>query len=218
MRIISATLFCRSYGEDPGLAARKAGKGMILVGWHGTTFIPVTKYRKRGYWSMISTSRDGEYQDRIFKKLGFNTVRGSSSARGAIQSTIRIVRELKAGAVLAHTPDGPRGPWREFQQGAIFMAIRSGCDIAVVASYASPRFILSTWDHYLIPYPFARAAIVYGKPHHIPPDIDEQEQARWAEKLAEEINVLEAEAARHVGYHIEPNPTSSNSESVRLTQ
>src|SRR5665213_3071373 len=111
MRTVSATMRFRVYGEDPGKAAQAAGKGMILVGWHGTTFIPVTKYRNRGYWSMISTSRDGEYQDRIFKKLGFNTVRGSSSARGAIQSTIRIVRELKAGGVLAHTPDGPRGPW-----------------------------------------------------------------------------------------------------------
>jgi lysophospholipid acyltransferase (LPLAT)-like uncharacterized protein len=149
---------------------------------------------------MISTSRDGEYQDRIFKKLGFNTVRGSSSARGAIQSTIRIVRELKAGAILTHTPDGPRGPWREFHNGAIFMAMRAGCEIAVVASYASPRFILPTWDHYLIPYPFAKAAIVYGKRYKIPADIDESEQGKWAAKLSNEINELEAEAARLVGY------------------
>ena len=166
---------------------------------------------------MISTSRDGEYQARIFGKLGFNTVRGSSSARGAIQSTVKITRELKSGGILAHTPDGPRGPRGVFQNGAIFMAMRSGCDIAVVSSYAYPRFILPTWDRYLIPCPFARAAFVYGKPHHFPAGISEEEQAVWAQKITDEINALEAEAARHVGCRSYFEETPSKPESVGQT-
>ncbi|MGO8669806.1 MAG: lysophospholipid acyltransferase family protein [Capsulimonadaceae bacterium] len=183
-------------------------KGVICVLWHGRTFLPTNYFRGRGYWSMISTSRDGEYQDRIFKRFGFNTVRGSSSARGAVQATLTLVKQVKAGSVLAVTPDGPRGPSRCAQPGVIYLAMKSGCPILPVGISASPRRLMRTWDRYLIPMPFARAVVVFGQPIYIPSDVrSEVEQQLWAQKVGAEIDTLEMEAERLAGAPLPQNAT-----------
>ena len=199
-RLIACTLRLRVIGEERVRALEAAGKGVILVTWHGRTLIPITRFRGRGYWAIISTSRDGEYQNRIFRRFGFQTVRGSTSARGAVQAALTMVRHLKGGAILAFTPDGPRGPSRQVQPGAIFLAQKSGCPIIPAGISARPRKLTRAWDRYLVPLPFARAALIYGEPIYIPPDAKgEEEQRRWAERVGAAIDALEAEAERMVG-------------------
>ncbi len=181
-------------GEEKIEETRKLHGGLILVSWHGRTFVGINHYRKRGYWAMISTSRDGEYQNEIFHMYGFNTVRGSTSARGAVKSALKMAKELKNGAVLAHTPDGPRGPIHVVHPGAIFFAEKSGCPIIPVGSSIFPAKYLSTWDQYQLPWPFARAALVYGEPMMIPSNLDEAARAEFCSRLGDEISRLEAEA------------------------
>ena len=186
-------------GEDQIDTARTHyGRGVVTFTWHGRTFVPVARFRGRGYWSMISTSRDGDIQDSIFHRFGFNTVRGSSSNRGAIQSTVRVIKELKRGAVLAHTPDGPRGPNRHFHEGAIFMAQRSGSPVIPCGISAYPRKLLSTWDSYMIPAPFSRGIMLYGAPILIPEGADDDTLKRLSKELGSEIDRLELEAERRI--------------------
>lgn len=201
LRLVASTLRWKVEGEEQiDELIRQNGKGVILVTWHGRTFLPITRFNRRGYWSMISTSRDGEYQDRIFKKFGFNTVRGSTSARGAVQATVTLLKHVKAGAVLAMTPDGPRGPSGCAQPGVIFLAMRSGCPILPAGISAAPRYLAPTWDRYMVPLPFSRAVMVYGEPMYVPDDVkSEEEQRIWADKLAVQINALEREAERLSG-------------------
>lgn len=198
-RCVAVTLRLRVIGEERVHALQAAGRGVILVTWHGRTLIPITRFRGLGYWAMISTSRDGEYQNRIFHRLGWQTVRGSTSARGAVQAAIAMTRHLKAGATLAFTPDGPRGPSHQVQPGAIFLAQKSGCPIIPAGISAFPRKLMPFWDCYLVPWPFARAALIYGEPIYIPADASSEEQAQWAEQVGAAINALEAEAERLVG-------------------
>lgn len=199
-RAIAGTLRLRVVGEEQIEAIRaKTNSGVILVTWHGRTFIPITRFRNRGYWAMISTSRDGEYQNRLFQRFGFHTVRGSTSARGAIKGALSMVRELKRGAVLAHTPDGPRGPNHVVYPGAIFLAQKSGCPIIPAGISARPRWILGTWDHYVIPCPFARASLLYGAPIYVPPELDDAERQEFADRVGQEICRLESEAESQVG-------------------
>ncbi len=87
----------RVVGEERVQAFERDGIGVILVTWHGRTLVPITRFRNRGYWAMISTSRDGEYQNRLFQRFGWQTVRGSTSARGAVQAALTMVKHLKAG-------------------------------------------------------------------------------------------------------------------------
>lgn len=199
-RLLARTLRLRVIGEERVTELQKRGQGVILVTWHGRTFLGITHFRGRGYWAFISTSRDGEYQNQIFRRFGWNTLRGSTSARGAIQSALTMTKHLKAGATLAHTPDGPRGPSGQVHPGAIFMALKSGCPIIPAGMSAAPRKLMPTWDRYLLPLPFARAVLIYGEPITIPADVKgEDAMNEWAVRVGEAIHALEREAERAVG-------------------
>src|SRR5688572_9644726 len=97
----------------------------ILCGWHGRSFAFANHFRGKGLWVIISQSRDGEMQSRIFGKLGFNIIRGST-VRGGVRALVDSIRVLKYGGTMAMTPDGPRGPNGVVQAGVMAMAQKSG--------------------------------------------------------------------------------------------
>lgn len=172
--------------------------GGILVSWHGRTLIPANIFRHRGYWALISLSRDGEIQDHIFRRFGYQTIRGSTG-RGGVRAALQLAKKISEGGVLAFTPDGPRGPTHRVQQGTIFLAQRSGRPIIPLGISARPRKLLPTWDKYLIPWPFARGAFVVGEPIFVPQDADEAAKERIAEELGEAITVCEQRAESMLG-------------------
>lgn len=198
--LVARTLRLRVVGEERVVELQRQGKGVILVTWHGRTFIPITRFRNRGYWSIVSTSRDGEFLYQLFQRFGWNTERGSTSARGAVRAALAMTRRLKAGATLAFTPDGPRGPSRQVQPGSVFLAQKSGCPIIPAGISAAPRRLMPTWDRYLLPMPFARAVWIYGDPIYIPTEeMTEEERFQWARRIGDAMDALEAEAERLVG-------------------
>src|SRR5262249_10559386 len=143
------------------------GKGAIFVTWHGRSLIPANVFRNRGYWALISLSRDGELQNNVFTRFGFQTVRGSTG-RGGIKGALQMARKVKEGGVLAFTPDGPRGPTHKVQLGGLLIAEKSGAPIIPLGISASRRWQMKSWDAYMIPKPFARAYFLVGEPIHIP--------------------------------------------------
>lgn len=172
--------------------------GAILVSWHGRTLIPASLFRKRGYWALISLSRDGDIQDRIFRRFGYQTIRGSTG-RGGVRAALQLAKKISEGGVLAFTPDGPRGPTHKVQQGTIFLAQRSGRPIIPLGISARPRKLLSSWDSYMIPYPFARGAFVVGEPIFVPQSLDDAGKERAAEELEAAINQVEQRAEMLLG-------------------
>lgn len=171
----------------------REGTGAVMVSWHGRTLIPANFMRGRGVLAMISLSRDGDIQNEIFTRFGFRTLRGSTS-RGGVRAALEAAREVRKGAVLAFTPDGPRGPSGKFQPGALLIAQKAGAPIYPAGVSAYPRVLLPTWDRYLIPLPFAKAAFLIGAPVWVPPDADKDDFAHLAERLEQAINELESRA------------------------
>ena len=51
---------------------------------------------------------------------------------GQTDALIALINELRAGARVAMTPDGPRGPARKMQAGALVAAQRSGMPIVPI--------------------------------------------------------------------------------------
>jgi len=93
---------------------------------------------------------------------------------------------LKSGTVVCITPDGPRGPAEIVSPGAVMIAQRAGVPILPYALSIKPASRLSTWDRLIIPYPFARGAIVYGEPILVSRDSDPQQiQAELQKRLDE---------------------------------
>lgn len=174
-------------------------KGVIFVTWHGRSLIPANVFRDRGYWALISLSRDGEVQNHVFQHFGFQTIRGSTG-RGGVRGALQMARKVREGGVLAFTPDGPRGPTHKVQLGVILMAEKSGAPIVPLGISASRRWLARSWDQYLIPQPFARAYFVVGEPIYVAPGLDEAGRQAVAEQVEIAINSLEKEAERRAGH------------------
>ena len=88
----------------------------------------------------------------------------------------------------------PRGPSGKFQPGALLIAQKARAPLYPAGVGAHPRILLPTWDRYLIPLPFARAAFLIGEPVWVPEDADKDDFARLAEQLEQTIDALQDRA------------------------
>ena len=194
MRIIGCTTRFQVVGYEKVQELVKSGKGFILAVWHGRTLLPIYYCRGMGIWAITSLSRDGEIQTRTVSRLGYRIIRGSTG-RGAIKAALSACRKLVEGGILALTPDGPKGPPNEVQQGIVFMAQQAGCPIIPIGVDARPRKLMNAWDSYLLPAPFAKCALVFGDPIYIEPGDESPEDRiktalndvqKQAQKIVEE--------------------------------
>jgi len=198
VRFIGLTARVRYENWETMERCTRDGRGCILVTWHGRTLIPAYVLRNQGYWALISLSRDGDLQNCIFRRFGFNTVRGSTN-RGGVRAVLRLAKILSDGGVLAFTPDGPRGPTHKVQLGAVLLGQKSGLPIVPVATAARPRILVRSWDKFMVPLPFARVSWVVGEPITVPEDADEQIRQSTAEAIERALNNVERRAEELVG-------------------
>lgn len=196
-RAIGMSLRLKVLNFEQVLERAKEGKGAVLVTWHGRSLIPANVFHGRGFWAIISLSRDGEIQNHIFRRFGFRIIRGSTG-RGGIRAALEAARRVAEGGILAFTPDGPRGPSRQVQPGALFIAQKARCPIIPAGVAAYPRKLLPTWDRYMIPLPFARGVFIFGEPIDVPEGISEQQFEQLRQKVEQAINALEEQAEQMV--------------------
>lgn len=166
LRALASTWRVRYVDDGPVRAMDAAGQPYVFALWHGQLLPLLWAHRGRGIAILVSEHRDGELIARVAHALGMRTVRGSSS-RGAARALIGLVRHLEEGHPIAVTPDGPRGPARQFAPGALVAAQRSGAPIVAVAASASRAWRLRSWDRFIIPMPFARVVVAYGAPTRV---------------------------------------------------
>ena len=135
----------------------------IIAFWHGRILAGLHYFRGRGIVVMTSQNFDGEWIARIIHRFGYGTARGSTS-RGAARALVQLRQDLRAGRPVALTIDGPRGPARVAQPGAVWLAGATGHPILPFHIEASDSWTLRSWDRTQIPKPFARVAIAIGEP------------------------------------------------------
>jgi lysophospholipid acyltransferase (LPLAT)-like uncharacterized protein len=155
--------------------------------WHGDMLPLLYQHRGEGVAVLISEHRDGELIAGIAQRLGFRSVRGSTS-RGASRALVGLVRTLGAGHDVAVTPDGPRGPARSFAPGALIAAHRSNAPIMACGVAVRRAWRLRSWDRFCIPKPFARVTLAYAGPE-LPAGVDAraaiEETARFQALMTE---------------------------------
>jgi lysophospholipid acyltransferase (LPLAT)-like uncharacterized protein len=139
--------------------------------WHGR-ILPATYYfRRRGIVVITSANFDGEWIARIIERFGYGTSRGSSS-RGGARALLQLSRDLAAGRPAGFTVDGPRGPARVSQPGAVWLAKASGHPVLPFHCEADRYWTLNSWDRTQIPKPFATVALCVAEPFYVPRDAD----------------------------------------------
>jgi lysophospholipid acyltransferase (LPLAT)-like uncharacterized protein len=165
----------------------------IMSFWHGRMLVlPALWPKSAKIHMLISMHRDGELIANAIAQFGHGTVRGSAGKpgsdkdKGGLPALRAMLKALKAGEYVGITPDGPRGPRMRASDGIVTVAKVSGVPIIPCAYGAKRRWVLGSWDRFIIPLPFTRGVIVWGEPVMV---------ARDAGPAALEIARLKVEAA-----------------------
>jgi len=171
------------------------GRRPIMAFWHGRVLTATYFFRDRGIVVMISENFDGEWIARIIERFGFRTSRGSTS-RGGPRALMQLKRDMEGGYPSGFAVDGPRGPARKAQPGAIWLAKLTGCPVVPFHLEASSYWTLKSWDRTQIPRPFSTVALSVGEPIDVAADADEATLETKRVQLEHALQALEERAAR----------------------
>lgn len=161
--LLGRTWRIRERNTDGWRRLRAEKKPWVFALWHAVLLPIAYKHSNEGVAVLVSQHRDGELIARVLAAWGNSTVRGSTT-RGGSRALLAMIRELEQGVPVAVTPDGPKGPPREFQGGALIAAQRAGVPVIALAVHADRAWRLKSWDRFMIPKPFARVTFAYGTP------------------------------------------------------
>ena len=191
---LAATYRWREVGREHLEAEALGGRPPIMAFWHGRVLSATYFFRGRGIVVMISENFDGEWIARIIERFGFLTSRGSTS-RGGRRALLQLKRAMDHGRPSGFAVDGPRGPARKAQPGAVWLAKLTGNPVVPFHMEASKSWSLKSWDRTQIPSPFSTVAVAVGSPIDVPRDADEAALERKRVELEESLYALERRAS-----------------------
>jgi lysophospholipid acyltransferase (LPLAT)-like uncharacterized protein len=191
--LLGSTLRWKTEGLEHFDAIVRSGHQPVMAFWHGR-ILPATYYfRRRGIVVITSENFDGEWIAGIIERFGFSTARGSTS-RGARKALLQLKRDMAAGKPAGFTLDGPRGPARKAQPGAVWLAKATGNPVLPFHLEADRYWTVNSWDRTQIPKPFATVAISMGEPFAVPADADDAVIEAARRSLETRLATLETRA------------------------
>jgi lysophospholipid acyltransferase (LPLAT)-like uncharacterized protein len=199
---LGSTLRWRTEGLEHLESIVRSGRQPVMAFWHGRILSATYFFRRRGIVVMTSENFDGEWIAGIIERFGYATARGSTS-RGARKALLQLTREMAAGRATGFTVDGPRGPARIAQRGAVWLAQATGNPVLPFHLEADRYWSLRSWDRTQIPKPFATVALVVGEPFDVPPGGDEMAVERARRELETRLHALELRAREMLGSRLQ---------------
>jgi lysophospholipid acyltransferase (LPLAT)-like uncharacterized protein len=191
---LGSTLRWRTEGLEHYDAIVQNGRQPVMAFWHGRILPATIFFRRRGIVVITSENFDGEWIAGIIERFGYGTARGSTS-RGGRRALLQLVRDMAAGKPAGFTLDGPRGPARVAQPGAVWLAKATGNPVLPFHLEADRHWTLRSWDRTQIPKPFSRVALVVGEPFHVAGDADDHAIETARLELETRLQALETRAA-----------------------
>ena len=167
-----------------------SGKTVIIAIWHGKVLPIFMNLSSKHYYGLAGMHKDAELIAQIGAQVGWKILRGSSSDRGK-----EVFKEMVAvlstpGAVVAITPDGPKGPAKIPKAGVIRAAQKSGAVVIPAIGQAKRRWGFTNWDTFYVAKPFSKIVLHYGAPLVFNKTDDFQE---CTDKLKHALDSLETE-------------------------
>lgn len=183
------------------------GKPFILGFWHGRLLMmPYCWDHRKTIYMLISEHRDGQLIAHTVGHFGIKWAAGSST-RGGVQALRTMVKALKQGDYVGITPDGPRGPRMRASDGVVNVARLSGVPFIPAAFGTTRGRRLSTWDRFLLAWPFGRGVIVWGDPIYVDRKAGSEALESARRQVEDGLNAVTAEADRLSGRPlVEPAP------------
>ena len=197
---LGSTFRWRAEGVEHLEAVARSGRQPIMAFWHGRILPATVYFRRRGIVVITSENFDGEWIAGIIERFGYGTARGSTS-RGARKALLQLKRDMAAGKPAAFTLDGPRGPARVAQPGAVWLAKITGNPVVPFHIESSRHWTLNSWDRTQIPKPFATTAIAIGEPIAVAPDADAAAIEQASRNVEARLGALEVRAGAMLARH-----------------
>jgi len=197
-RLVGRTSHWKFHREEPVWKRFRDGENMIFAFWHNRftmmPFVYENHFHQNRIAVIVSQSRDGELVVRFLDRFHFKSIRGSSS-RGGKQAMLNLTRIVRDGWNVAVTPDGPRGPRYQVQDGIITLASVTGVPIVPVSYSSSLRFIFrGSWDHFRLPLPGSRMKMAFGEPLMVGKRLNDRERSDFREELRRRLRQADREA------------------------
>lgn len=161
--------------------------------WHGRILPAAYYFRDRGIVVMTSENFDGEWIAGIIERMGYATARGSTS-KGGPRALLRMARQMGAHRPAGFTLDGPRGPAKVAQPGAVWLAKMTGNPVVPFHLEAQRFWTLASWDRTQIPKPFSTVSIAMGAPMEVSADSDATDLEARRVELERRLRALEQRA------------------------
>ncbi len=169
----------------------------IFCMWHGRlAAMPYFRdWRDQPFASFVSDHRDAQIATMLMRKKGLEVidVQTSGNKTGSIRAAVKAA---KAGSSVGITPDGPLGPREIVQPGAIMIASQSQTRLSPVAYSTRRRFVLNTWDRFVLPLPFGRGAFVMADGDIPATRLNRDQMAALQSKLGTMIDDVSQQADR----------------------
>lgn len=168
--------------------------GTIVAFWHRSLLIlpALWEWARRDTAGLklnvlISRNRDGRLISDTVAPWGIIGIEGSSARKGKDKGGARAFRRavatLRSGALLAITPDGPRGPAEHVHPGVLALARVTQAGIVPIGA-ACHALNLPSWDRLALPIPFGRGVLIHGQPLDNTADSESMKAALAAANLA----------------------------------
>lgn len=193
IRAVTVTIRFRLDDRSAPFNGAPGGKFIFAV-WHNRLALCLMLYRRyavrsepdRRMAAIVSASRDGGMLARILEHFNVEPVRGSSSRRGG-QALREMVSCAEQGCDLGITPDGPRGPCYQVQEGVISTAQLTGLPIVPASYHLYWKIRLKSWDRFQVPLPFSRCVVTIGRIMRVPRETTDAEREEFRKQLEAEM-------------------------------
>ena len=180
----------------------KKNESFIYAFWHDQLLMcPLTWQSELEIKVLISKHRDGDIIAKLISNLGFKAIRGSTHKsgktrnKGGLLSARQMIKSLKKGISIGISPDGPKGPRHKVSDGILSISRLSNSPILPVGIGFKKKWVLSTWDKFIIPKPFNQITIIWGEP--LPALKNEKNTKRIKNKLESTMYSLTQRANRN---------------------
>jgi lysophospholipid acyltransferase (LPLAT)-like uncharacterized protein len=194
---LGSTFRWRADGAEQYQRVLDGGRQPIMAFWHGRILPATVYFRRRGIVVITSENFDGEWIAGIIERFGYGTARGSTS-RGAVKALVQLKRDMAAGKPAAFTLDGPRGPAKVAQGGAVWLAKATGNPIIPFHIEADRYWTARSWDRTQVPKPWSTVAIAIGEPMNVRADTDDAGMEAARQDLEARLSALEWRATEMV--------------------
>lgn len=196
IRALAKTIHYQHSGADSQLKQLQ-DRPIIFCIWHNRLALSLPLYQKliadphpsRRLAALVSASRDGALLSEILAGFQVQPIRGSSSRRGS-RALIELIARARKGWDIAITPDGPRGPKYQVQEGVITAAQLTGLPILPIGYELTSKWTTKSWDQFQIPRPFAACKVKTASPFYVPRYINKETRKTIQTKLQSTMNAI----------------------------